>query len=189
MTDGKTYTKEEIDDLCIEFDNRCIDLEDAQRAHSAAKGDLLAAVQAQGHIAPRADKTTRLEGVLYVADSTVGSTVDIDEAAVGELRSELSRLKKPSLFATLFDRKVKHQLRKDAGDTLRLKIGGMADEVQKRLLGIFARCFAVNSKAPTLSVSLASVLQEKERLAVERAAKKSSGQRSANSKQSKGGRG
>jgi len=173
MTNGKTYTAEQIDDLCIEFDNACIHLEEAQRVHSAAKGDLLAAVQAQGHIAPRADKTTRLEGVLYVADSTVGSTVDIDEAAVGELRSELSRMKKPSLFATLFDRKVKHQLRKDAGDTLGLKIGGMADEIQTHVLGIFARCFAVNSKAPSLSVSLASALQEKERLGAERAAKKS----------------
>jgi hypothetical protein len=111
--------------------------------------------------------------VLYVADSTVGSTVDIDEAAVGELRSELSRMKKPGLFALLFDRKVKHQLRKDAGDTLRLKIGALAEEVQTHLLGIFARCFAVNSKAPTLSVTLASALKEKERLAAERAAKKS----------------
>jgi hypothetical protein len=172
MTPVKTYTAAEIDDLCIAFDNTCIRLEDAQREHSSAKGALLAAVQAQGHIAPRADKTTRLQGEMYVADSTTGSTIDIDEAAVAELRSELSRLKKPSLFANIFDRKVKHTLLKDAGDLLRLKIGGMADDLQTRLLGIFARCFKVNSKAPTLSVNLISALQAREAAAAEKAAKK-----------------
>lgn len=172
MTDKKFYSPDEIDDLCIEFDNCRLKLETAQQAHSAAKGILLAAVQAQGHIAPRADKTTRLEGVMYIADSTVGSTVEIDEAAVGELHYELSRAKKPGIFRLLFDRKVKHQLVKDAGDTLKLKIGGLPETAQTRMLGIFARCFAVNSKAPSLSVDLASSLREKEAAAAAKATKK-----------------
>jgi hypothetical protein len=172
MTDKKFYSPDEIDDLCIEFDNCRLKLETAQQAHSAAKGILLAAVQAQGHIAPRAEKTTRLEGMMYIADSTVGSTIEINESAVGELNAELSRLKKPGLFRLLFKRTTKHQLLKDAGDRLRLKIGGLAEEVQTRLFAIFARCFDVNSKAPTLSVDLASTLREKEAFAAAKATKK-----------------
>jgi hypothetical protein len=173
MTDKRLYSSDEIDDLCIEYDNACIALTSAQQAHSTAKAALTAVVQTQGVIAPRADKTTRLEGSLYIADLTVGSTVDIDEQAVAELHFELSRIKKPGLFRLLFDRKVKHQLLKDAGDILRLKIGALAEETQSRLLGMFARCFDVNSKAPSLKVSLASALVEKERAAAERSAKKS----------------
>ena len=172
MTDKKIYTPEQIDDLCTAYDSACIVVEDAEKKRSTAKGALLAAVQAQGHIAPRAEKTTRLEGRMYIADSTIGSTVDISEAAVGELRSELSRLKKASVFPKLFARKVKHSLLKDAGETLKLAIGGLADQVQMNLLAIYASCFDVNSKAPTLSVTLASVLRAREAAATAKAAKK-----------------
>lgn len=172
MTPKKVYTADEIDALCWTFNEKVIELEKAKKEHTTAKADLLAVVQAQGHIAPRADKTTRLQGAIYVADSTVGSTINVDERAVGELQLELSRMKKAAIFRLLFNRQVSHALIKGAGEVLKLKIGGMRGEVQARLLALFACCFKVDTKAPTLTVQLVSVLEAKEKAAAEKAQSK-----------------
>jgi hypothetical protein len=163
MTDAKTrLTPAQIDDLCLAFDTQRVNTELEQQKLSTAKGNLLAVIQTQGYTPGHAPKTTRLEGLLYIADATTGSTVEIAEGPVGELQSELSRLKKPKVFAQLFDRKTTHKLKKDAGGALKLAIGGFAEEVQSRLLGIFALCFSVNTKAPSVSVELGAALREKE---------------------------
>ena len=82
--------------------------------------------------------------------------------AKGELQSELSRLAKPKVFGMLFERKVKHTLKKDAASTLKVEIGGFDLDTQKRLLGLFATCFSAETKAPALSVDLAAALRQKE---------------------------
>jgi hypothetical protein len=66
------------------------------------------------------------------------------------------------VFGELFDRKVKHSLKKDAASTLKVAIGGFAEDVQAHLLGIFATCFSVKTKAPSLTVELAAALRQKE---------------------------
>jgi hypothetical protein len=163
---------DEIDDLCLAFDTARGIVEHDQQDLSEAKGKLLAAVQDYGYTPTHAEKTTRLEGVIYIADATVATTVAINEAPVAQLQSELSRLKKPKVFKELFERKVKHSLKKDAASTLKLAIGGFDMDTQKRLLVLFATCFSAESKAPALSVELATALREKEAAAEEKAAKK-----------------
>jgi hypothetical protein len=171
-TETKTApTAQEIDDLCMEFDGAKLAVDEAEQDFSKVKGDLLAKVQDFGYTPANAEKTTRLEGVIYVADATTASTVEMNEASIGELQSELSRLKKPKVFGEIFERKVKHSLKKNAAGTLKLAIGGFDEGTQKRLLGIFACCFKVNSKAPALTVELATALREKESAAAEKAAK------------------
>ena len=167
MTPNKKQapTPEMIDGLCMNFDAARAVVEEAQQKLSTAKGALLEAVQNYGYTPANAEKTTRLEGTLYIADATV-------EAPVGELQSELSRLKLPKVFIELFDRKVKHTLRKDAAGTLKLAIGGFSSDVQSRLLSIFSSCFNVNAKAPALSVELAAALRQKEAEAVAKAERK-----------------
>jgi hypothetical protein len=172
MTAPTKLDAAQIDDLCYRFDKAKLGVESAQQIFSGVKGELLAAIQAQGYAPANADKTTRLEGTIYIADATTASTVEIDEPAVGELQSELSRLRKPRVFPQLFEQKTKHTLKKDAAGTLKLAIGALKDDVQARLLGIFARCFNVNSKAPAVSVELASALRAKEAAAAEKAEKK-----------------
>jgi hypothetical protein len=152
----------EIDDLCIAFDTAKSAVEKEEQKLSTAKGALLEAVQDFGYTPTQAEKTTRLEGTLYIADATVATSVAVKEAPVAELQSELSRLKKPKLFGLLFERKVKHSLKKNAASTLKVEIGGFEDETQKRLLGLFASCFDVETKAPALSVNLAESLRQKE---------------------------
>jgi hypothetical protein len=155
-------TATEIDDLCLAFDTAKIAVEDAQQKLSTVKGELLALVQDYGYTPSNAEKTTRLEGTLYVADATVATTVAINEAPVAELQSELSRLKLPKVFGLCFERKVKHSLKKDALGSLKTAVGGFAEPVQKRLITLFATCFTPESKAPALSVDLAAALREKE---------------------------
>jgi hypothetical protein len=174
MTPNKNQfpTPDQVDTLCLIFTATKSLVEDAQQKFSTAKGALLEVVQDFGYTPANAEKTIRLEGLLYIADATVASTVEIVEAPVGELQSELSRLKKPKVFTELFDRKVKHSLRKDAAGTLKLAIGAFSQETQSRLLSLFASCFNVGVKAPALSVDLAVALRQKEAAAVAKAAKK-----------------
>lgn len=171
-TKNRPPTPEMVDCLCLTFDDAKIAVEEAQQELSTAKGALLEAVQDYGYTPANAEKTTRLEGTLYIADATVASTVEIVEAPVNDLLFELSRLKLPKLFVELFDRKVKHSLRKDAAGTLKLAIGGLPMHTQGRLLSIFSSCFNVNSKAPALSVELAAALREKETEALAKAERK-----------------
>ena len=165
-------TAAEIDDLCLAFDQAKIAVDKAEQKFSTAKVALMAAVQDYGYTPSHAEKTTRLEGSLYIADATVASTVEVIEASVAELQSELSRLHKPKVFAELFDRKVKHSLRKNAAGTLKLAIGGFALEVQSRLLSLYSSCLNVNVKAPALSVDLAAALRQKETEAQQKAERK-----------------
>lgn len=164
-------TPDQIDDLCSKYDSAKIAKESAERFLSAVKGDLLEAVQTFGYTPAHAEKTLRLEGRMYIADATIASTVEIDEARVEELQSELSRLKKPKIFRGLFQKRIKYTLIKDAGDMLKIALNCFPEDVQKRLLGIFATCFTVNSKAPSLSVDLAETLRQKEEAAAARQAK------------------
>ncbi|MDR3797987.1 MAG: hypothetical protein P4K93_07530 [Terracidiphilus sp.] len=172
-TETKTKpTSTQVDALCEKFDAAKMEADLAGQELSKAKGELLAMVQDFGYTPTNAEKTMRLEGTLYVADATTASTFEIIETSVGELQSELSRLKLPKVFGTLFQRKVKHSLKKDAASTFKIAIGAFEETTQTRLLGIFATCFNVNTKAPALSVELATALREKEAAAAEKAAKK-----------------
>jgi hypothetical protein len=165
-------TPAQVDDLCILFDDRKSAVENAQQKFAEAKGELLEAVEDFGSVPAHAPKTKRLEGVIYIADSTRASTIEIDEARVAELEQELSRYKVPKVFNILFERTVRHSLRKDAGSLLKLEIGGLPAAKQQRLALLFTACFAVGSKAPSLSVDLAAALRQKEAEAEAKAAKK-----------------
>lgn len=172
MTTETKLTGEQIDDLCIAFDEAKIAADTAGQGVSEAKGELLSAIRAQGYTPAHAEKTTRLEGQLYTADATEGSTIEINEASVGQLQSELSRLKKPAVFKKLFRRRVSHQLAaKDGASVLNVALGHLDEDDRQRMVGIFASCFTVGIKAPTVKVQLTAALQEKEAKAAKRTKK------------------
>ena len=162
MTHATKPTAAEIDDLCIAFDAAKIAIECAEQDYSEAKGPLLAAVRSFGYVPANAEKTTRLEGTVYVANCTVGSSIAVVEDSVGTLERELSRLNMPKVFNELFERQVKHALKKEAAGTLKLAVGGLDPKEQARIVGLFASCFTVNAKAPALTVDLAAALRLKE---------------------------
>lgn len=172
ITETTVLAPVQIDDLCIQFDDAKIKVEEAQQDLSTAKGELLAAIQSQGYVPAHAEKTTRLEGQLYIADSIESLTTEMNDAAIAELQSELSRLKKPKVFKSLFARRVKYSINKDAAGKLKLAIAPLADDVQKRILGIYAACVTFEPKAPSVRVYLSQALREKEAEAEKKAAEK-----------------
>lgn len=165
-------TPDQVDDLCIAYDSARIAKDNAEQELSRVKGELLSAVQAFGYTPSHAEKTMRLEGHLYTASATVGTTVDINEAKVEELQSELSRIKRSRIFRGLFQRTIKYSLIKDGPDAFRLATAHLAADVQSRLHGIFTCCFKVNAKAPSLSVDLIAALRAKEAEAAKKAARR-----------------
>lgn len=173
MTPTATLTPAQIDDLCIAFDAADASKDEAGRALSEAKGDLLAAIRAQGRVPAGAEQTTRLEGELYGADSTEGRTIEINEDKVAELQSELSRLKKPKVFKSLFARRVSHQLvSKDGAGALKLALANLKPAESQRVMAIFSGCFTVGVKAPSVKTFKIAALREREEKAAAKAAKK-----------------
>ena len=77
MTPARKPTPEEIDDLCLAFDKSRVAVEAAEQQYSNAKGPLLAAVRNFGYVPSHAEKTTRLEGIVYIADATVATAVTV----------------------------------------------------------------------------------------------------------------
>jgi hypothetical protein len=178
-------TPTEVDALCLRFDQAKIVADDAAEKLSTAKGELLVIVQNYGYMPADASKTKRLEGVIYVADAITSSTFKIIEALVAKLQSELSRLGKPKIFGEIFETEVKHTLKKNAAQTLKLAIGGFPESIQSRLLALYGSCLDVNTKTPALSVELVAALREKEAAAEAKAAKKA--ERDAKKAAKKGG--
>ena len=167
MTDPRP-TPEQIDDLCLAFNDAKWNYDSAASALSTAKGELLALIEKHGATPARADKTLRLEGSLFVADATTSTTVEINDAKIEELQSELSRMKKPSLFRKLFTRTVKFKIVEAAPKTLELAVRAMPTPAQNRLNAIFAQCFKVNPTAPRLSVEEIAIARKKEETAAKR---------------------
>ncbi|MDR3723294.1 MAG: hypothetical protein P4K83_02240 [Terracidiphilus sp.] len=163
---------EKVDEMCLDFDTKKSTAEAAQQKLSEAKGILLTAIEAYGYQPAGAPKTKRLEGGIYIADQTTGSSNEIVEAKVNELRSELSRLTLSKVFPQLFATVTTHSLMKNAASTLKIYIGGLDSETQAHVLGIFAQCINVKVKAPSVSVDLVATLREKEAEAAEKAARK-----------------
>jgi hypothetical protein len=161
----------QIDALCFEFEEKKQAAELAVAALSEIKAQLIDRVEKQGYVPSNAEKSKRLDGVIWVATTTTGSTVEVKTESVVKLQLELSRLKKPRLFAKLFARQVKYSLVKDAADALKLALASLAAAKKAPVLALFSSCFDVNSKTPSLSVDSISAVKAKE----EKAAKKAAG--------------
>ena len=168
-TKKESPSADKIDELCKSYHDLKDASDKAAKVLSKAKGELLPVIDGFGFTAPHAEKTIRLEGFKWVADATRSSTVDINEASIATLQSELSRMGKPKTFGKLFQRSVKHGLKKDAADQLKSDIHGMKEEDRIYLLSLFAGCFSVGQKAPSVTVELISTLKAKEDAAAEKA--------------------
>lgn len=165
-------TAKEIDELCLALDNAKVKLAAAQADVDAAKEALLPIVRAHGIIPAGAEKTKRLQGLLYVADSTVTTTTEVIEPAVVDLMVELLQRRKSKLFHEVFEPQTKHTLRKSGGEVLALGIAAMPESVRTHILGLYARCFDAKSKSPTLSVDLVETVKQREIEAAEKAERK-----------------
>jgi hypothetical protein len=165
-------TPKQIDDLCLAYDSARAKVEAAEAIAKEAKDALLVVVRAHGFVPVGAEKTRRLEGTLYIADSTVSTKTEVKESSVINLMFELLRCKKSKLFHECFEPITKHILRKGASEYLKLGIASMPQSRQNIILAMFASCFDAKTSAPSLSVDLVETLKRKENEAAAKALKK-----------------
>lgn len=165
-------TPSAVDALCVDFNEKKAAADVAGEAMRASKAALIDHVQRLGYVPAGADKSVRLDGAEFVATVTTSSTVEIEDGSVVELQLALSAQKKPGIFRKMFDRRVKYSLRKDAAEILKAATVKLPESSQKSLAQLFASCFSVSSKAPSLSVESSAALKAKEEKAAKKAAKK-----------------
>jgi hypothetical protein len=158
----KPPTPDEVDNLCLAYDKAAADVEAAETKRDAAKAPLLAQVRAYGAVPANAERTRRLTGVMYGADSTTSTSIEVNEPAVDAFRSKLIQHRKSKLFAEIFEATTKHSLREGSSELLKLGIQAMPEAERAELLLLYAQCFSPKTKAPSLTVYLVAALRAKE---------------------------
>src|ERR1700733_4183066 len=144
-------TLEEIDDMVTVFEQLRDDAEIADELYQNAKLRLIDLVLGWGDVPAKAEHSRRLIGRLTTSTVTLGNTIEIKEHAVDELNKAMLANGHGVLFTQMFATKpVKWQLLKDAEDALR------STKLPKRLVktftALYARCFDVRQKSPSLKV-------------------------------------
>ena len=106
-----------------------------------------------GIVPPYAEKSIRLTGGIAELTVTRADTVTIDDGRVRDLRNALYANKREALFHILFGVREKFELLKGAAETL--KAAGLPKRLYARVMNMFARCFDVKTKQPSLKVEIA----------------------------------
>lgn len=145
-------TLEEIDDMVTVFEQLRDEAELADDAYENAKLRLIDLVMDWGDVPAKAEHSRRLIGRLTTSTVTLGNTIEIKENSVEDLSKAMFSNGYGVLFTEMFATKpVKWQLLKNAEVALRTA------KLPKRLVKIFtalyARCFDVRQKSPSLKVA------------------------------------
>lgn len=166
-----TITTREVDELCLAYEAKKIIAERAQADAADAKAALIDEIARFGYVPANAEKSMRLDGILKVATSTTGSTVEVKSEAVTRFELALSAAKKARIFKSLFTRQVKYALVKDAAATLQQALVKSPAPMRAKLTSLLAACFDVNSKTPSLAVEDVATLKAREEKAAKKAGK------------------
>jgi hypothetical protein len=165
MTDAKAALRPDpaiFDQHCRAFTASKAELETVKSELDAVKASLILLVSHYGYVPTNAEKSMRLEGIEMLATVTTGTSTDVNNEEVTRLQLALSRAKMPRVFSQLFARTVKHSLKKNAPDILKLATASLAEEARTALLLQFAACFSIEPNTPSLAVEEVAVLREKE---------------------------
>lgn len=122
----------------------------AEAEAKRAKAEVMEAIQKYGLVPPNAEQSRRLSGALFVGTVTGGTTVEINDANVTELEIVLSRAKRSEVFPQLFARRVEYTLVKGAEHVV--KQAKIPARWRDRVAQLYAQCFSVKGKTPSLKV-------------------------------------
>lgn len=162
-------TVKEFDVICFDYVSRMIAVEDAKIKADEAKAVVMTAVQQHGSVPKNAEASRRMEGANWCATVTTGTTVDVNDAACTELEIVLSRAKQHDIFANLFSRRTEFSLVKGAESAL--KQAKLPARWRDRIHQLYASCFSVHSKSPSLKVEAIAVVRDREDKASKKATK------------------
>lgn len=144
-------TLDEIDDMVTVFEELRDQAEIADELYDNARLRLLDLVLEWGDVPAKAEHSRRLIGKLTISTVTTGNTVEVKEIAVEELHKAMAANGHLGLFAEMFATKpVKWQLLKDA--EVALRTAKLPKRLVKTFTALYARCFDVRKKSPSLKV-------------------------------------
>lgn len=140
----------EIDFLVARFEKLRDEAELADEAYENAKAELIELVQELGSVPAGAESSIRLEGLTTVLTVTTGSTIALKDTEVLELWSAMNANQQPDLFHSMFGTRTKYELRKGAENELRT--AQLPQRMFEKFMKLYARCFDVKKKSPSLKV-------------------------------------
>ena len=143
-------TPRQIDEMVELFEAIRDSAEQADERYEDAKQELIALVQRFGSVPAGAEHSLRLQGHVTTTTVTTGNTIAVKEDAVMELWAAMSVNQQNELFDKIFSRRIRHELRKDAENQLR--IADLPQRLVKLFTSLYARCFEVKKKSPSLKV-------------------------------------
>jgi hypothetical protein len=157
-------TPHEIDKLVAEYEELRDQAELADEAYEDAKRELIDLVNAYGSIPAGAESSVRLQGQVTVLTVTTGSSVTIKDAEVRKLKGAMDANEQGDLFGLMFAARSKYKLLKGAETALR--VAKLPKRLAETFTRLYARCFDVSKKSPTLKIDR---LDHPQRKAEERA--------------------
>jgi len=159
------------------FERRCEsylqfrkDEREAKLAAEELKPWILSQVEKHGLVPTNAEKSRRIDTPGFVATVTTGTTVEINDAKCTELELLLSRAKCSDAFPQLFTRRTEFALAKTA-DTA-MASARWPKRFAEQIRATYGLCFTPKTKTPSLDIDTRAQIEERERKAAEKAAKK-----------------
>jgi hypothetical protein len=144
--------------------------EEAKQKADTIKARIQAAVDQHGYVPTNAEKSRRIECQNFIATITSSIGVEVNDAKVVELELVLAKARCSRMFPALFVRRVEYSLAPTYNTAIATTPWPKkhAEEIQR----LAATSFRPVSRTPSLTVERREVVQERERIAAEKAARK-----------------
>jgi hypothetical protein len=154
-------TPEAVDKVIEEYETALADLEVLQKRAAKLKKDLLAIVGMCGVMPPTAKSMKRIEGLVYKASVTYGSSTSLDEEAIAKLHAYLVDKEMPEIFEKFYALQVpavyvppppRHMRVGGVAEVFEgLKIGAL---IKIKILALYALTQRSSPNAPSLKIEL-----------------------------------
>ncbi len=146
----KPPTPREIDVLVECFEEVRDKVELADEDFENAKLELIQLVQQFGAVPAKAESSVRLEGALTFATVTTASTMTLKDDRVATLKSAMEANGHEAIFEEMFSERTKYALNK--GAAIKLKAAKLSQRLSEKYTRLYALCFDVKKKSPSLTV-------------------------------------
>jgi hypothetical protein len=145
----KKLTAEAIDKLAEQYLETLWVVEAGKTSRFQKKAALVKLAKQAGFIPPGAEKSLRLEGLVYLITASFGTSSSIDEAVVQKIREYLIASEAPALFNQLFHEKTAYIVAPTAPAVIASLTKSPDDQKLRRLI---AKVMTTKPKEPSLKV-------------------------------------
>lgn len=144
-------TPQQIDAMVTGYEQALACLDAQKKVADEYKRQLVQAAQRFGEVPAGAEKSHRLLGQLTEITITEGSTVALKDAAIKNLEEAMDANGWSGLFDRMFRARTKYDRKKGAANELR--IAELPARLASKFSMMFAACFDVKTKDPSLKIT------------------------------------